>query len=45
MGRDFEDGLVVTSTMVHKQWGNMLVGFALARGMTYVLLYLKPPTS
>jgi hypothetical protein len=35
----------MTSTMVHKQWGNMLVGFALARGMTYVLLYLKPPTS
>ncbi|KAJ5971685.1 uncharacterized protein N7479_001603 [Penicillium vulpinum] len=35
----------MTSSMVHKQWGNMLVGFALARGMTYVLLYLKPPTS
>lgn len=33
------------STMVHKQWGNLLVGFSLARGMTYVLLYLKPPTS
>jgi hypothetical protein len=31
--------------MVHKQWGNMLVGFALARGMTYVLIFLKPPTS
>ncbi|KAJ0420194.1 hypothetical protein BJY00DRAFT_284927 [Aspergillus carlsbadensis] len=35
----------MTSSMIHKQWGNMLVGFALARGMTYVLLYLKPPTS
>lgn len=35
----------MTSTMVHKQWGNMLVGFAIARGMTYVLLFLKPPTS
>ncbi|KAJ5086918.1 hypothetical protein NUU61_008225 [Penicillium alfredii] len=35
----------MVSTMVHKQWGNMLVGFALARGMTYVLLFLKPPTS
>ncbi|KAJ5544556.1 hypothetical protein N7461_006860 [Penicillium sp. DV-2018c] len=35
----------MTSTMVHKQWGNMLVGFALARGLTYVLLFLKPPTS
>ncbi|KAJ6170979.1 hypothetical protein N7470_000046 [Penicillium chermesinum] len=35
----------MTSTMVHKQWGNMLVGFALARGMTYVLVFLRPPTS
>ncbi|KAJ5637818.1 hypothetical protein N7490_007697 [Penicillium lividum] len=35
----------MTSTMVHKQWGNMLVGFALARGMTYVLLFMRPPTS
>ncbi|KAL2799629.1 hypothetical protein BJX66DRAFT_293336 [Aspergillus keveii] len=35
----------MTSSMIHKQWGNMLVGFALARGMTYVMLYLKPPTS
>lgn len=33
------------STIIHKQWGNMLVGFALARGMTYVLLYLRPPAS
>ncbi|KAJ5088747.1 hypothetical protein N7456_012363 [Penicillium angulare] len=35
----------MTSTMVHKQWGDLLVGFALARGMTYVLLFLRPPTS
>ncbi|KAJ5174357.1 uncharacterized protein N7482_000234 [Penicillium canariense] len=35
----------MTSTMVHKQWGNMLVGFALARAMTYVLLFLRPPPS
>ncbi|KAF7713651.1 Uncharacterized protein PECH_001124 [Penicillium ucsense] len=35
----------MTSTMVHKQWGNMLMGFSLARGMTYVLLFLRPPTS
>ncbi|KAJ5769843.1 uncharacterized protein N7511_001894 [Penicillium nucicola] len=35
----------MTSTMVHKQWGNLLVGFAIARGMTYVLMFLKPPTS
>jgi hypothetical protein len=43
MGSHHQDSM--TSTMVHKQWGNMLVGFALARGVTYVLLYLKPPTS
>ncbi|KOS39918.1 hypothetical protein ACN38_g9234 [Penicillium nordicum] len=43
MGSHHQDSM--TSTMVHKQWGNMLVGFALARGMTYVMLYLKPPTS
>lgn len=43
MGSHHQDSM--TSTMVHKQWGNMLVGFAMARGMTYVLLYLKPPTS
>ncbi|KAI9372074.1 hypothetical protein BJX61DRAFT_471212 [Aspergillus egyptiacus] len=43
MGSHHQTSMV--STMVHKQWGNMLVGFALARGMTYVLMYLKPPTS
>lgn len=35
----------MVSTMVHKQWGTLLVGFALARGATYILLYIKPPTS
>ncbi|KAI2820867.1 hypothetical protein CBS63078_5003 [Aspergillus niger] len=43
MGSHHQDSMV--STMVHKQWGNLLVGFALARGMTYVIMYLKPPTS
>lgn len=43
MGSHHQDSMV--STMVHKQWGNLLVGFALARGATYLLLYLKPPTS
>ncbi|KAL5334742.1 hypothetical protein BJX70DRAFT_349009 [Aspergillus crustosus] len=43
MGSHHQTSMV--STMVHKQWGNMLVGFALARAATYVLLYLKPPTS
>ena len=35
----------MVSTMVHKQWGNLLTGAGLARGFTYVLLYLKPPRS
>ena len=43
MGSHHQDSM--TSTMVHKQWGNMLVGFAIARGMTYVLLWIRPPTS
>ncbi|RAH74778.1 Ytp1 family protein [Aspergillus aculeatinus CBS 121060] len=43
MGSHHQDSMV--STMVHKQWGNLLVGFALARGVTYLLMYLKPPTS
>lgn len=33
------------STMVHKQWGNLLVGFAFARIATYLLTYISPPTS
>lgn len=33
------------STMIHKQWGSMFVGFALARAVTYILLYISPPTS
>ncbi|RDW67894.1 integral membrane protein-3 [Coleophoma cylindrospora] len=33
------------STMVHKQWGNLLVGAAFARALTYVIFYLAPPTS
>ncbi|KAJ6000353.1 hypothetical protein N7481_000762 [Penicillium waksmanii] len=43
MGSHHQDSM--TSTMVHKQWGNMLMGFAIARGMTYVLLFLRPSTS
>jgi hypothetical protein len=35
----------MTSSMVHKQWGNLLTGASFARGFTYVLLYLKPPRS
>ncbi|KAK5957619.1 hypothetical protein OHC33_000806 [Knufia fluminis] len=33
----------VVSTMVHKQWGTLLSGFSLCRGLTYLLNYLAPP--
>jgi len=33
------------SGMVHKQWGQLLTGASFARGLTYVLTYLKPPKS
>ncbi|KAK7744332.1 hypothetical protein SLS62_010235 [Diatrype stigma] len=33
------------SAMVHKQWGNLLSGASFARGLTYVIMYLKPPKS
>ena len=32
-------------TLLHNRWDTMLVGFALARGMTYLLLFIKPTTS
>ncbi|WEW60639.1 hypothetical protein PRK78_006126 [Emydomyces testavorans] len=35
----------MVSTMVHSQWGMLLVGFSLARAVTYILLYLNPPVS
>ena len=35
----------MVSSMVHKQWGNLLSGASLARGLTYVITYLKPPRS
>ena len=35
----------MVSTMVHKQWGMLFVGFALARAVTYILTYISPPTS
>ncbi|OJD23903.1 hypothetical protein ACJ73_04745 [Blastomyces percursus] len=35
----------MVSTMVHSQWGMLLVGFSIARGVTYIILCLKPPTS
>ena len=33
------------STLIHKQWGTLLMGAALARAMTYILTYISPPTS
>jgi hypothetical protein len=33
------------SSMIHKQWGNLLTGASFARGFTYILMYLKPPKS
>lgn len=33
------------SSMVHKQWGQLLAGASFARGFSYVLTYLKPPKS
>ncbi|GJC87358.1 putative membrane protein C3B8.06 [Colletotrichum liriopes] len=33
------------SSMVHKQWGNLLTGASFARGFTYVIMYLRPPKS
>lgn len=33
------------STMIHGQWGSMFMAFALARGLTYITLYISPPTS
>jgi cytochrome b561 len=35
----------MVSTMIHKQWGNLLGAAAVARLLTYIILYLKPPTS
>lgn len=35
----------IVSTMLHAQWGTMLMGFSLARAVTYLLAYLSPPTS
>lgn len=33
------------ATMIHKQWGSLLVGAAFSRAATYVIFYLAPPTS
>lgn len=43
MSSHTQDSMV--SSMVHKQWGNLLTGASFSRGLTYVLVYLKPPKS
>ena len=35
----------MVSTMMHAQWGGLFTAFAVARAVTYITLYLKPPTS
>ncbi|KAH7246902.1 hypothetical protein B0J15DRAFT_402440 [Fusarium solani] len=35
----------MTSTMVHKQWGQLLLGASVARCLTYIIMYIRPPTS
>ena len=35
----------MVSTMIHKQWGTLFIGFALARAVTYILTYISPPVS
>lgn len=43
MSSHHQDSMV--STKVHGQWGTLLAGFAVARIVTYLFLYLSPPTS
>lgn len=43
MGSHHQQSMV--STMMHAQWGGLFTAFALARAVTYISLYLKPPTS
>lgn len=35
----------MVSTTIHKQWGMLLVGFAVMRMLTHLALYISPPTS
>lgn len=35
----------ILSTRIHKQWGTLFVGFALARACTNILQYVAPPSS
>ena len=33
------------STTIHQQWGMLFMGFALARGLTYIIMWIAPPSS
>jgi len=35
----------MVSTMMHSQWGTLFAVAAMARGVTYIALFIKPPTS
>jgi len=35
----------MTSSMIHKQWGNLLAAASFSRGLTYIIMYMKPPRS
>ncbi|GAB7366427.1 hypothetical protein MBLNU230_g8224t1 [Neophaeotheca triangularis] len=43
MSSHAQDSMI--STMIHKQWGNLLTASSLARILTYVMMYIKPPCS
>src|SRR5882757_4588131 len=43
MSSHHQDSMV--STMVHKQWGTLLVGFSAARMFTYTIHYISPPST
>ena len=43
MSSHHQDSMV--STAVHAQWGTLLSGFAISRIVTYLFLYVSPPTS
>jgi hypothetical protein len=43
MGSHHQQSMI--STMVHKQWGDLLMGASFSRTLTYIIFYLSPPTS
>jgi hypothetical protein len=35
----------MVSTMLHRQWGTLLLGGSFSRAATYIIFYIRPPTS